>query len=268
MSNTTRLLRNPLAETLKSGGLGLAMLLKHARTGDIALAAKTCGLDAVYVDLEHSVVSESDAAQICVSAQLAGITPLVRVPSHDAHHATRMLDAGALGIVVPHVESAEEAAHVVRACKFAPDGERSVAGAWPHLAYESWPPQEARRALNAQSMVIVMLETPEAVERAASIAAVPGVDVLHVGSTDLSEALGIPGQFGHAKMEDAFARVIATCREHGKITGIGGMGSAPDVIRKYVSMGARFVSAGTEWGFMMAGAKQAVALLREGMPRK
>ena len=257
------MIRNPLAETLKAGKLGLAMIVKQVQSGDIALAAKTCGYDAVYVDLEHSVIPESAAAQICITALNVGITPLVRVPSHEAHYATRILDAGALGIVAPHVETAEQARAVAKACRFAPLGERSVAGNWPHFAYAARPAAEVRELLNQLTTVIVMLETPQAIEHAEEIAAVPGVDILHIGSTDLCDALGVPGQFDHADIERAFRRVIEACRRNGKIAGAGGLGSAPEVTKKALRMGVRFVTAGNEWAFMMAAARQRASMLRE-----
>lgn len=256
-------LRNPLADALKAGKLGLAMIVKQVQSVDIALAAKTCGYDAINVDLEHSVISEAAAAQICITAQLAGITPLVRVPSHDAHYANRILDAGALGIVAPHVNSADEARAIVAACKFAPLGERSVAGNWPHFAYQSWPAEDVRRLMNAQTTVAVMLETPEAIERADEIAAVPGVDVLHVGATDLCDALGIPGKFDDGEVERCFEQVIAACRSHGKFAGAGGLGSVPQVMQKTIRAGVRFVTAGNEWAFMLAAARQRATLLRK-----
>ena len=89
------LLRNPLAETLAAGGLGVALIVQKVHSVDIALAAKACGCDALSVDLEHSVIPESAAAQICVTSLHAGVTPLVRVPSLDGHYANRLLDAGA-----------------------------------------------------------------------------------------------------------------------------------------------------------------------------
>ena len=256
-------LRNPLAETLAAGKLGLAIIVKQVQSVDIAIAAKTCGYDAVYVDLEHSVIPESAAAQICVTALQAGITPLVRVPSHDAHFANRILDAGALGVVVPHVESAEEAHHIARACRYAPMGERSVAGNWPHLGYAAWPADQVRKLMNEKTTVIVMLETPRAIERAAQIAAVPGVDILHIGSTDLCDALGLPGQYAHPDVEKAFRKVIDACRANGKVAGAGGLGSAQDVTKKVLQMGVRFITAGNEWAFMMQAAKQRATALRE-----
>jgi len=256
-------LRNPLQETLAAGKLALAIIVKQVATVDIALAARSCGYDAINVDLEHSVISESAAAQICIAALGAGITPLVRVPAHDAHYANRILDAGALGIVAPHVNSAEEARAVVRACRFAPLGERSVAGNWPHLGYQAYPAEQVRKLFNDRTTVIVMLETPGAIERADEIAAVPGVDILHIGSTDLCDALGLPGQFDNPAIARSFEQVIAACRKHGKYAGAGGLGSAPEVMQNVVRMGVRFVTAGNEWAFMLAAAKQRASMLRK-----
>lgn len=257
------LLRNPLAETLAAGRLALSLIVKQVDTVDIALAASSCGFDAINVDLEHSVISERAAAQICVSALNLGVTPLVRVPSTDAHYANRMLDAGALGIVAPHINTAEEARQIVRACKFAPLGERSVAGNWPHLRFHAFPAEQVRAYLDRMTTVIVMLETPEAVERAGEIAAVEGVDVLHVGATDLCDAIGIAGRFSDPRLEARFQTVIDACRLHGKVAGAGGLAAAPDVMQNMIRRGVRFVTAGNEWAFMLAAARQRVALLRQ-----
>ena len=262
-ASTGPVLRNPLADTLRAGRLGISLLVKQVHSVDIAVAAKSCGFDAINIDLEHAVIPEASAAQICVTALYAGITPLVRVPSHDGHYANRILDAGALGVVVPHVSSAEEAHAIVRACRFAPLGERSVAGSWPHFGYQTWPAEEARRVLNASTLVIVMIETPEAVEQAEKIAAVPGVDIVHVGATDLSDAMGIPGRFSDPAIERSFERVIAACKAHGKFAGAGGLAGAPEVMRKMVRLGVRFVTAGSEWDFMLAAMRQRAGVLRQ-----
>ena len=239
------------------------MIVKQARTVEIAVAAKSCGFDAIYVDMEHSVIPESAAAQICVAALSIGITPLVRVPSHDPYYAARILDAGAMGVVVPHVNTASEARAIVAACKFAPLGERSVAGSWPHLGYRSYPADQVRSAFNKETLVAVMLETPEAIANADAIAAVEGVDMLHIGSTDLCDAFGIPGQFGHPKIEQAFATVVEACRKHGKVAGVGGMATEPELTKKILRMGVRFVTAGNDWGFMISAARQRAQMLRE-----
>ena len=262
-STAQDLLRNPLAERLAAGRLALSLIVKQVDTVDIAVAAHSCGYDAINVDLEHSVISERAAAQICITALNLGITPLVRVPSHAAHYANRLLDAGALGIVAPHVNSAEEARAIVRACKFAPLGERSVAGNWPQLRFRAFPADEVRLLLDRMTTVVVMLETPEAVERADEIAAVPGVDILHVGATDLCDAMGMPGRFTDPRLEAQFQRVAQACRRHGKVAGAGGLGTAPEVMQKMVRLGVRFVTAGNEWAFMLAAARQRATMLRQ-----
>lgn len=257
------LLRNPLAERLASGGLGLSMIIKQVDTVDIAVAARSCGYDAINVDLEHSVISERAASQICIAAQNLGVTPLVRVPSHDAHYANRILDAGAMGIVAPHVDTAGQARAIVHACKFAPGGGRSVAGNWPQLQYRAYPADEVRAAMDRLTTVIVMLETPEAVERADEIAAVPGVDILHVGGTDLCDAMGIPGRYDDPRLHAQFQKVANACKRHGKFAGAGGLGSAPEVMQLVVRMGVRFFTAGNEWAFMLAAARQRANALRQ-----
>jgi len=262
-TSTGPILCNPLAETLKAGRLGLAMLVKQVHSVDIAVAARSCGFDAINIDLEHSVIPEAAAAQICVTALHVGVTPLVRIASHDAYYANRILDAGALGIVAPHVGSAEQARAIVQACKFAPLGERSVAGSWPHLGFQTWPADVVRQVLNDATTVIVMLETPEAIERADEIAAVPGVDIVHIGATDLCEAMAIPGRFADPALAHCFERVINACRRHNKFAGAGGLANAPEVMQKMVRMGVRFVTAGNEWDFMLSAARQRSAMLRQ-----
>jgi 2-keto-3-deoxy-L-rhamnonate aldolase RhmA len=174
-----------------------------------------------------------------------------------------LLDAGALGIIAPHVANAQEARAVVRACKFAPQGDRSAAGNWPHVGYRPGEPVALRAAFNAATTVVVMLESPEAVERADEIAAVPGVDIVHVGTVDLCDALGRPGDYGQPEVMACHERVIRACQRHGKVAGAGGLAHTPALVRQVLEMGARFVTAGVEWDLMMAGVRQRVDGIRQ-----
>ena len=185
---------NPLAERLRAGGLGLTLMIRQARTVDIALAAKTCGFDGLFFDLQHGVVPEDAISQIAVAAISMGVTPLVRVPEKDYAAALRMLDNGALGIIMPEVTSVKDAADSVAACKYPPLGNRGAFGGWPHFGYRPVPAAEARRALNDATLLILMIESKAALENIEAIAAVPGVDVIHIGTNDLSTDLGHPGQ--------------------------------------------------------------------------
>ena len=143
--------------------LVLCMALTQARTADIPMIAAAAGFDAVYVDLEHTAISLETTSLLCSGAIGAGITPLVRVPSHDHQYLTRSLDVGAMGVIVPHVETRAEAEAIVDACRFPPRGHRSVSGPNPANRYQAMPQRELLDAFDAQTVVSVMLETPAAV---------------------------------------------------------------------------------------------------------
>jgi 2-keto-3-deoxy-L-rhamnonate aldolase RhmA len=256
---------NPALEKLRRDELVLALVIKKVTSSDIALVAASAGYDALYIDLEHSVMSEAEAAQICIVALGAGITPLVRVPPGDVDKATRMLDAGALGIIFPHVQSAEQAEQLVRACRFAPDGERGVAGQWPQLGYRSYPAREIRKAFNDSLFISCMIESPEAVQYAADIAAVDGVTVVHIGSQDITDAMGIPGDFDNPLLEEAYKKVIAATKVHGKAMGTGRIGKKPELANRAIQLGARFITVSNEWAFILSGAQSCSKVIREAL---
>src|SRR3954454_3088291 len=129
----TSLLRNRAKDKLALGETVYSMTVRVVRTVDIAAIASTAGFDSVYIDLEHSSFSLEAAGQICMACNSLGVTPLVRVPGLDPSFIARVMDAGAMGIIVPGVESADEARVAVRAVKHVPLGERSLAGAAPQL---------------------------------------------------------------------------------------------------------------------------------------
>jgi 2-keto-3-deoxy-L-rhamnonate aldolase RhmA len=254
-------LRNPARERLRQGEAALGIGLHHARTVDIAAAMASCGLDFLFIDLEHGTMPLDTAVQIAQAALTAGISPIVRVPAGEYALATRALDGGALGITVPHVDTAEEARAVVDHLKYPPIGHRSAAGGMPYFGFRATPIGEATQTMNTETLIVVMLETPQAIANADAIAAVNGVDVLLIGTNDLMMEMGLPGQFAHAEVTRAYESVIAACRRHGKWPGMGGV-YADDLMAKYMAMGMRMVIAGNDRALLMAGVSQRVKLLR------
>ena len=246
------IVRNNVKEKLARGEVVASMTVRLVRGIEIARIAKTAGFDSLYVDVEHSSFSFETTSQICMAALELGVAPFVRVPSIRPEHVSRALDGGALGVIAPHIGSAEEARAVVVAAKFPPLGERSAAGALPHLQYRSFPPAEANAAMNEATMVIVQFETAGAVERAEEIAAVEGVDLVLVGANDLLADMGLTGQYEHGRLREAYARTIAACRRHGKHAGVGGLATRPALAAEFVKMGARYVSTGTDLAFLLA----------------
>ncbi len=252
---------NVLKSKLEAGGLALGVGLRQARTVDIAKAMKTAGFDWLFIDMEHNAMDLDMATQISVAAQDAGITPIVRVPGFESFHATRALDCGAQGIVVPHVDDAETAARMVAHCRYPPDGHRSMGGALPQIDFAPHPVGEVAAAINKATFLIFMLETRQAIENVEAIAAVPGYDALLIGTNDLCMDLGMPGAFDHPDVAAIYERVIAACRANGKHAGMGGI-YAPDLMQRFVGMGMRLILTGSDFSFMMSAAKAQAATVR------
>ena len=251
---------NHTKQQLEAGKIAIGMGLHQSRTTDIGAIAKTCGYDWLFIDMEHSALDIGNASMIASAALPIGISPLVRVPGKEHHHASRLLDAGAQGIVVPHVDSLEEAKNAVSYCKYPPIGHRSVAGAQPQFQFQNVPLADATRIVNAETLVIVMIETPEAVEQVDAIAAVPGVDVVLIGTNDLCAEMGIPGQYADPRIVDAYAKVIAACRKHKVHPGMGGVYDPP-LMEKYIGMGMRFILSGSDLSFILAGGRERTRFL-------
>jgi len=184
------------------------------------------------------------------------------VPGKEHHHASRVLDGGAQGIVVPHVDSLEEARHAVSHCKYPPIGHRSLYGQQAQFGFRSLPVAEVMQLANEETLVVLMLETPHAITLADDIAALPGVDVVMIGTNDLCAEMGIPGQYGHPNVVAAYESVIAACRKHGKVPGMGGVVDH-SLMERSIKMGMRFILSGNDLAFLMAGASARAKFLNE-----
>ena len=257
---------NTAKNRLESGELALGIGLRQARTADVGKIMKTCGYDWLFIDMEHNSMSIDTAVQISVAAQDAGIAPIVRVPGFQHFHAARALDGGALGVVAPHVDTPEVAAEMVSNCKYPPVGRRSVTGGLPQIDFTAGRPQnEVIRAVNAATLVVVMVETPAAVENVEDIAAVPGVDSILVGTNDLCTEMGIPGAVGDPRIQEVMERVVAACRTHGKYPGLGGV-YEPPLMERYVRMGMRLILCGSDLSLLMAAAQERSTRMRAAHP--
>ena len=257
------ILRNNVKDKLARDEVVASMTVRLVRTIEIARIARTAGFDTLYVDLEHSSFSLETCSQICMAALEAGIAPFVRVPANTPDYIARVLEGGALGVIAPHVHSAGEAREVVKAAKFAPLGDRSNAGGLPHLHFRSFPAAEAYAALNDATMIIVQFESAAALAKTDEIVAVDGVDMVLLGINDLLADLGTPGEYDHPRVREAYASTIAACRRHGKHCGVGGLSTRPDLVAEFVKMGARYVSTGTDLGFLLGACSARAKQVRE-----
>jgi 2-keto-3-deoxy-L-rhamnonate aldolase RhmA len=252
---------NSAKQRLDAGQPAIGFNLRQARTVDIAMIARTCGFDWLFIDMEHVAIDLDAAAQLCVAALGVGIAPIVRVPGHEHYHATKALDSGALGVIVPHVDTPAQAKRIADQCRFPPTGHRSIPGGLPQLGFEALPLAKAMGLVDAATLVVVMLETQEAIANADAIAAIKGIDVLLIGSNDLCADIGIPGQYGDPRIDKAYDAVIAATKKHGKHAGLGGIYDEA-LMAHFVKKGARFLLGGSDLSFMMAGARKRAEFLR------
>jgi len=253
---------NPARRCLEAGGVALGIGVRLARTVEIAPIMKASGFDWLFIDLEHGPMSVDTAAQICGSALLTGISPIIRIPTGAFGLATRLLDAGAQGIIVPHVDTAEQAQQAVDQLRYLPDGHRSFGGVGPHFGYGGFKTKDAMAALNASALLVVMLETPEAIKNANEISMVKGVDVVLIGSGDLSIEMDIFEDLLNPSMIQAYERTIEACRRHGKWPGMAGISPAT-LMPHFIAMGAQFILSGTDTYLLADAAAQRCRSLKD-----
>ena len=254
-------MKNIAKEKLFKNELCLGVGLRQSRTVDIGKIMATSGYDWLFIDMEHNSMDIDIASQISVAAQDAGITPIVRVPDFAHHHATRVLDCGAMGVVFPHVDNADIAKKLVSYCLYPPKGHRSMTGVLPQLDFKQHPIADVASTINENILIVIMLESPKAIDNVDSIAAIDGVDVLLIGTNDLCMEMDIPGDYSNPKVKDAYIKVIEACKKYGKTPGMGGVYNE-ELMSEYIKMGMRFILSGSDLSFMMQTASQRSNKLR------
>ncbi|MBV9251532.1 MAG: aldolase, partial [Acetobacteraceae bacterium] len=158
---------------------------------------------------------------------------------------------------------AQEAQAVVEACRFPPHGHRSAAGSTPALGYAALPQPEINRRLDENTLLIAMLETPQAIENAEAIAAMHGIDALHIGSTDLSTEMGIAGEYQHPRMREAYETVARAAKAHGKSMGVGGVRENLEFQTWLLQLGVRYLTGGSDVGYILSAGRRDVRQLRQ-----
>ncbi|MBV9735596.1 MAG: aldolase [Acidisphaera sp.] len=251
---------------LRDGGLALGFGVHHLRSTATPMLAKAAGYDWLFIDTEHGAHTIQEATQLCLAALPTGVAPIVRVCRDALDEGTRALDNGALGIVVPHVDTAEHAQRIAAAFRFPPLGHRSWGGPPAIYGFQPPPVAQAQEEINREILVCAMLETPQAIDNADAIAAVDGIDSLMIGTSDLSAEMGISGQIGHERIQVAYGKLAEACRRHGKFMGMGGVYDEQWASR-YIAMGARLALGGSDHAMLLAAASARLKFLRSVEPK-
>lgn len=211
--------RNALKEMSRTRDVKLGHFIVEFATPGIGHILKAAGCDFAFLDMEHSAFGFETVKSTLRYFEAAGLPAFVRVPSKDRDFIARICDSGAEGVMVPMVGTAAEAEAIVRAMKYFPRGDRGVALSIAHDNFATQPALAAMAAANERTTLFCLIETAEGIDNVDAIAAVDGVDCLWIGHFDLSQSLGIPGQFDHPDFLAAVDKVVAAGRRHNKALG-------------------------------------------------
>ena len=255
MALTHGTLRERLSE-----GRTLSGIIVFTGSPVVVELAAAAGLDYVILDMEHSALDVPGAAHLLRAADASGIAAFVRIPSVDRGLVTRLLDLGAAGIVLPHA-NADNSRELVRAMRYAPEGERGACQITRAAGYTrgNWERHATRS--NRELMSIALIEDAPTLRDFETLAAMPGLDVYFVGPTDLSIALGVPGAtFDEPKLGEALDQVVAATRKHGKTAmTLLGNNLDPEYGRRIAARGVRMIALGTDADLFMAAIARAGA---------
>lgn len=210
---------NGVKRTLAGGGTAIGTMVFEFGTTGIGRIAAEAGAAFVLFDMEHTGWTHETIRTLLASTRAAEIVPLVRVPASQYHLLSAPLDLGAMGLMVPMVESEEQARSIVRWTKYPPTGTRGAAFGMAHDDYAGGAVGDKMRGANEETLLIAQIETAAGLENVERIAAVEGIDVVWIGQFDLTASLGIPGQFDHPDFLAAVKRVVGAAREYGKTAG-------------------------------------------------
>lgn len=254
---------NKLRGMLQQGLPGFGTMIQEIRTPAIALILANAGYDFVFIDMEHSTFSIETASDLIKTIRLTGMTCLVRVSDCEYHLIARMLDAGAEGIMVPRVETREQVEYILRSAKYPPVGRRGVSVAKGHNEYQSADPIAFTAHANRENLIILQIESQQAVDDIDNLLSVPGVDVALIGPQDMSRSLGVPLDFGEPALKNAVSTVVAAAARHGIYSGlhISNMQALID----WHQQGMRVLTYSYDIEFLSRGASQGLADLRRGV---
>ena len=233
---------NRLRSALAEGRPAIGHMMLEFGTRGIAKIIEACGLDFVLIDMEHSGVDFGAVADLLAWFKSTPVTPIVRVPVTEYHFIARVMDAGAMGVMAPNVRTPEQAREVVAAMRYAPEGMRGLGLGTAHNDYIAPRVPSYLHEANRQNVAICQIESTMGLENLDAIAATPGVDILFLGHFDLTQSMGIVGEFENPRFLEAVRRIAERANAHGKIAGIQ-PGTASQA-RQAISLGYRVISMG------------------------
>jgi 2-dehydro-3-deoxyglucarate aldolase/4-hydroxy-2-oxoheptanedioate aldolase len=252
---------NPVKAAIASGGRAFGAMMFEFFSPGVPQICRNAGAEFLLYDMEHTGLSLETLKMQFALCRGLDLVPMVRVPRGEYHFIARALDVGAMGIMVPMVGTAEEAAHIVSCTPYPPQGRRGAAFGFAHDDYSGGDVAAKIAAIHERTLVIAQIETVQGLNNVEAIAAVPGVDALWLGHFDLTNFMGIPGQFKHPEYLAGVKRIVAACQLHGKTAGFLAMDDA--WAREYKAHGFRVLAYGVDQAMLQSALQHGLSLLRE-----
>ena len=250
-----------LKEKLAAGEPAFGSMVFEFFTPGIARICANAGAEFVMYCMEHTGAGYETLKPQFALCRALGVAPLVRIPATEYHFAARALDAGALGIMVPLVDTAEQAERIVSFTRYPPKGRRGAAFGFTADDYMGGSVTDIIKVADERTLVMCLIETAEGVENVDEIAAVPGVDVLWLGHFDLTNFLGIPAQFDHPKYKEAIRKMVAAARKHGKV--LACMTGDDKWSKEYWELGFRLFGVGVDNFLLQSAIRSGMKTLHE-----
>ena len=245
---------NPVRRRLRDGEPVFGVTITTSSL-DIAARLATAGFDFLWLEMEHSPITLETVRNIVLATRDLPAVPFARLPTADLWPAKQVLDAGVHGVVFPFVSTPALARTAANACRYPPAGLRGSGAA---LATASWPePDRYYDSADCNIVTAVVIEEASALESLDAIVATPGVDVVFLGTGDLSFSLGLRGKQDHPRIDEAAEALAAAARRHGKVAGRP-LGS-PQQAKRYIEQGFRFFQAPSDLALIEAGAREFLA---------
>jgi 4-hydroxy-2-oxoheptanedioate aldolase len=251
---------NKMKHKLAQGEVVLGTWMVNLRVNALVNMIARSGFDFMYIDMEHSGTSLETIADLCLVAQLSGITPIVRPSGKLPHLLSKPLDCGAMGLLIPHVDTPEEARDVVQHTKYYPLGEKGMPPPGVQTGFTVPDRERFFETMNRETILIAQIESKMGIDRIDEILSVDGIDAAVIGRSDLSQDLKIPGQTKHPKVIECVEHLIEACKKHGTFPGL--LVNSIQEAKEWMGKGIKIVPFGNETNILMKAYKEIIDGLR------
>lgn len=259
----TTIATRSMLEKMHDGQAVFGLTTRVVRGAEAVRVARASGHDFVRIDTQHSLVDLESIGRSALAGLAETFPTIVRVRELNDPNVGVILDSGIGGVIFPNIDDADQAARAVELTRFAPLGKRSYGGTYPHFGYESVSVVEAMETLNVSTLLACMIESTQALDDIEHIAAVPGIDVLHLGMSDLLISAGRPGRYDDPLIAEALYRIGEVARANGLLLGCGG---APTVEHQLMAIdhGATFLTTRADTNLIVSAGRRWLDEISEG----